>query len=78
MPDESQLLTTALACRPDFNGAQWVVAAAEERCELARRQFWRIDGVVDTRTGPGYTRTGTGLRFDLPIFNRNQGGILSG
>ncbi len=38
--------------------------------------FWRIDGVVDTRTGPGYTRTGTGLRFDLPIFNRNQGGIL--
>ncbi len=54
----------------------WLVAAAQERTELARRQFWRIDGVVDTRTGPDYTRTGTGLRFDLPIFNRNQGGVV--
>ncbi len=74
--DEAQLIATALACRPDFNSAQWLVAAAQERCELARRQFWRIDGVVDTRYGADYARTGTGLRFDLPIFNRNQGGIL--
>ncbi len=74
--DETQLIATALACRPDFNGAQWLVAAAQERCVLARRQFWRIDGVVDTRYAADYARTGTGLRFDLPIFNRNQGGIL--
>ncbi|MEO8269917.1 MAG: TolC family protein, partial [Aureliella sp.] len=52
------------------------VAAAEQRSELSRWLFWRVDGVLDVRDGPGYTRTGGGLRFDLPIFNRNQGGIL--
>ncbi|MFO1066556.1 MAG: TolC family protein [Pirellulales bacterium] len=69
-------MATALACRPDFNAAKWLVAAAQERAELARKQFWRIDGAVDTRYGPGYVRTGTGMRFDLPIFNRNEGGIV--
>ena len=53
-----------------------MVAAAQERSKLSRWLFWRADSVVDVRHGPDYTRTGTGLRFDLPIFNRNQGGVL--
>ncbi len=74
--DEKQLLETALACRPDYHAARWSVAAASERSLLSRWIFWRADSVVDVRHGTDYTRTGPGLRFDLPIFNRNQGGIL--
>ena len=74
--DEPQLIETALACRPDYHAARWSVAAASERSTLSRWLFWRADSVVDVRHGPDTTRTGTGLRFDLPIFNRNQGGIL--
>jgi len=74
--DERQLIETALACRPDYHASRWTVAAAQERSKLARWLFWRVDSIVDVRHGPDYTRTGTGLRFDLPIFNRNQGGIL--
>ncbi len=74
--DEQQLIETALACRPDYHAARWSVAAAGERSTLSRWLFWRADSIVDVRHGPDYTRTGTGLRFDLPIFNRNQGGIL--
>jgi cobalt-zinc-cadmium efflux system outer membrane protein len=74
--DEQQLLATALACRPDYHAARWSVAAASERSKLSRWLFWRVDGVVDVRQGRDYTLTGPGLRFDLPIFNRNQGGIV--
>ncbi len=74
--DEDLLIATALACRPDYNAAKWNVASTKERSRLSRWLFLRLDGVVDVREGPGYTRTGTGARFDLPIFNRNQGGVI--
>lgn len=74
--DERALIAEALACRPDYHAASWAVAAADERSKLSRWLFWRVDSVLDVRDGPGYTRTGSGIRFDLPIFNRNQGGIL--
>ena len=74
--DEQQLIETAMACRPDYHAARWSVAAASERSKLSRWLFWRADSVIDVRNGTDYAWTGTGLRFDLPIFNRNQGGIL--
>jgi len=74
--EESELIAIALACRPALEAAKWQVAAAQERQILARRLFWRIDFGFDSRLGQGYQRTGTGLRLDLPIFNRNQGGIV--
>jgi len=74
--DEQQLIETALACRPDYHAARWAIAAASERSHLSRWIFWRADSAFDVRQGTNYTWTGTGLRFDLPIFNRNQGGIL--
>ena len=74
--DEQQLIETAMACRPDYHAARWSVAAASERSKLSRWLFWRADSVVDVRDGTDYAWTGAGLRFDLPIFNRNQGGIL--
>ncbi len=74
--DEPQLIEQALACRPDYHAARWSVAAASERSKLSRWIYLLVDGVVDVRNGPGYSRTGGGLRAAVPIFNRNQGGIL--
>lgn len=73
---EEELVQEALACRPDLHAAIWSVAAAQERSRLARWLWLRLDGVVDVREGSGASRTGSGLRFDVPIFNRNQGGIM--
>ena len=72
--NEEVLIAQALACRPDYHSARWAVAAASDRSRLSRFLFWRLDGVLDVRSSPG--RTGGGLRADVPIFNRNQGGIL--
>lgn len=72
--DEGMLIAQALACRPDYHAARWAIAAASDRSHLSRFLFWRLDGVLDVRSSP--SRTGGGLRADIPIFNRNQGGIL--
>ncbi len=74
--DEAELIGRALACRPDYHAARWAVAAAAQRSRVSRWTFLRLDGVLDVRSSNGPTRTGGGLRFDLPIFNRNQGGIV--
>jgi len=74
--DENELIETALACRPDYHAARWAVAAAKERSHLSRWIFWRADSILDVRRVQDNTFSGTGVRFDLPIFNRNQGGIL--
>jgi outer membrane protein, heavy metal efflux system len=76
---EEELIQEALACRPDLHSAKWAVAAARERSRLSRWLWLRLDGVLDTRhvpEGRGLTFSGPGLRLDIPLFNRNQGGIL--
>ncbi len=65
---------TCLSARPAL--CELAVAAARERSRLSRWLWLRLDGVLDVRDGRGYTHTGSGLRFDVPLFNRNQGGIL--
>ncbi|TWT76052.1 Outer membrane efflux protein [Posidoniimonas polymericola] len=72
--DERALVAQALACRPDYHAARWAVAAASQRSKLSRWTWLRLDGLLDVRSAP--SRTGGGVRFDLPIFNRNQGGIV--
>ncbi|MCM2372931.1 TolC family protein [Aporhodopirellula aestuarii] len=72
--DETLLISQALACRPDYAAAKWAVAAASQRSRLSRWLFLRMDGVLDVRSNPG--RTGGGMRLDIPIFNRNQGGVI--
>ena len=75
--DTESLVEQALAARPDMQAAEWAVASTAKRARLARWQFWRIDGVIDAneRSARGGSELGPGLRMDLPIFNRNQGGI---
>jgi cobalt-zinc-cadmium efflux system outer membrane protein len=71
------LVSQALALRPDMFAAQWAVDAAAERARLARWQFVRLDVGADanSRGLKGY-EAGPALRFDVPIFHRNQGGIV--
>ncbi|MCA9167937.1 MAG: TolC family protein [Planctomycetales bacterium] len=71
------LIDEALRVRPDMCAANWAVTTAAHRAHLARRLFWRIDGVADAnQKGEKGYEVGPGLRFDIPIFNRNQGGRL--
>jgi cobalt-zinc-cadmium efflux system outer membrane protein len=70
------LLSTALAMRPDLRAAEVTVEAACERVGLARKQFMNLDAVYDANgSGSRGFESGPGLRFSIPIFNRNQGGI---
>lgn len=73
---QEDLIQEALACRPDLNAAKWAVAAARERSGLSRWLWLRLDAVYDVRELHGRNPNGAGLRFDLPIFNRNQGGVM--
>lgn len=74
--DVESLLSTALAMRPDLRAAELAIEAACEREGLARNQFMNLDAVYDANgSGSRGFESGAGLRFTIPIFNRNQGGI---
>lgn len=75
--DAESLLSTALAMRPDLRAAELAIEAACEREGLARNQFMNLDAVYDAngKGRRGSYESGPGLRFTIPIFNRNQGGI---
>jgi cobalt-zinc-cadmium efflux system outer membrane protein len=74
--DSEALVNEAIAARPDMHAAEWAVSAAVKRAQLSRWIFWRVEAVVDAnqKGAKGY-EVGPGLRMDIPIFNRNQGGI---
>jgi cobalt-zinc-cadmium efflux system outer membrane protein len=75
--DEESLVAEALAIRPDVKAARFSIQAAQHRVALARKSFLRIDAVADgNHGGEGPNNAGPGLRFELPIFNRNQGLVI--
>jgi cobalt-zinc-cadmium efflux system outer membrane protein len=72
------LIAEATSARPDLRAASFAIAAAQQRASLARKQWLRFDLVGDANSGgAGPTNFGPGLRFDIPIFDRNQGGVHS-
>lgn len=75
--DADSLVTEALAMRPDLRAAEIAIEAAGERAGLARYQFMNLDAIYDAngKGQRGSYESGPGLRFSIPIFNRNQGGI---
>lgn len=74
--DADTLLGTALAMRPDLRAAEISIEAACERVGLAQKQFMNLDAIYDANgSGNRGFESGPGLRFTIPIFNRNQGGI---
>ena len=75
--DLSALTQAALESRPDMQSAHWAVATAERRAELSRWLFLRFDGIADAnQKGDKGSEAGPGIRVDLPVFNRNQGGVV--
>lgn len=75
-PESQPLVEQALVNRPDAHAAQWAVCAAQRRAKLSRWQFLRVDAVIDANAqGTRGYEVGPGIRFDVPIFNRNQGGV---
>ncbi len=74
--DADQLVGTALAMRPDLRAAEIAIEAACQRVDLAKRRFRNFDLVYDANgSGKKGFESGPGLRFFMPVFNRNRGVI---
>ncbi len=72
------LIDEATSCRPDLRAASFAVEVAKKRADVSRWQWLRFDLVADANSGgAGNSNFGPGFRFDIPIFDRNQGGILT-
>ena len=64
-----------MASRPDALAAEQAVAAAEARLRFAKLGWVRLLGIADATSGRESHVLGPALRFTVPVFNRNQGGI---
>ena len=70
------LIAEAATSRPDLRAASFAYESAKKRADLSRWQWLRFDVVADANSGGvGNSNFGSGFRFDVPIFDRNQGGI---
>ena len=71
-----ELVDEAFATRPDLRAAEIAIEVSVERAGLARQQFMNLDAIYDANgSGSKGFESGLGLRFTIPIFNRNQDGI---
>ena len=73
--DVDALTQEAMAGRPDALAAAEAVAAAEARLRFAKLGWVRLLGIADATSGKESHVLGPALRFTVPLFNRNQGGI---
>ena len=69
------LTQDAIAGRPDALAAAEAVAAAEERVKFASLSWVRLLGIADATSGQSGHVFSPAMRFTLPLFNRNEGGI---
>jgi cobalt-zinc-cadmium efflux system outer membrane protein len=69
------LTQEARGSRPDALAAAEAVAAAEARLRFAKLGWVRLLGIADATSGRRSHVLGPALRFTVPLFNRNQGGI---
>ncbi len=73
--DADALAQEAMGSRPDALAAAEAVAAAEARLRFARLGWVRLLGIADATSGRSGHVLGPALRFTVPLFNRNQGGV---
>lgn len=73
--DADALTQEAMGSRPDALAAAEAVAAAEARLKFAKLGWVRFLGIADATSGRESHVLGPALRFTVPLFNRNQGGI---
>lgn len=75
-PGLSDLLTQAFAARPDLRAAELAIEAAGKRAKWERSKIFAISAVLDANAkGTEGFEAGPGVQADLPILNRNKGGI---
>jgi cobalt-zinc-cadmium efflux system outer membrane protein len=76
LADTDQLLETAFASRPDLRAAELGVEAAGKRARWERSKIVALGLMLSSKgVGTYGIRTGPGLAADVPLFQRNQGGI---
>lgn len=72
----NDLVKRALAARPDLRAAELAIEAAGKRAKWEQSKIFSISALLDANAkGTKGFEAGPGLLAELPIFNRNQGGI---
>jgi cobalt-zinc-cadmium efflux system outer membrane protein len=74
---EGELVKAALLSRPDLGAAEMAIEAAGKRMGWERsRIFAYIAPQLSTKgVGESGIKSGPGVKVEIPLFNRNQGGI---
>lgn len=77
LPEGSQLVEEALSSRPDLRAAELGIEAAGERAGWERTRIFNLVAPELSTKEVGSTgfKTGPGLSLEIPLFDRNQGGI---
>ncbi len=71
-----KLIRQALAARPDVRAAEIAIEAAGKRAGWERSKILSIAAIIDTNgSGKKGFEAGPGLQAELPLFNRNEGGV---
>jgi cobalt-zinc-cadmium efflux system outer membrane protein len=73
--DAELLAQEAMSNRPDAIATAEAIAAAEARLKFAKIGWVRVLGIADATSGRESHVLGPALRFTVPLFNWNQGGI---
>jgi len=72
----NELLAMALASRPDYRAAELAIEVAAKRAKWQRSRVGALAALINFKRGEGVPfAPRPGAIVDLPIFNRNQGGI---
>jgi outer membrane protein, heavy metal efflux system len=72
----NDLVKRALAARPDLRAAEIAIEAAGKRAKWERSRIFSLSAILDANAkGTKGFEAGPGFLVELPIFNRNQGGI---
>ncbi|HEX4946164.1 MAG TPA: TolC family protein [Blastocatellia bacterium] len=76
-PDD--LFKLAIASRPDLRAAELAIEAATKRAKWEHSRVMTLAGLLNLKQGEGVPfAPRPGVLLELPIFNRNQGGIARG
>ncbi len=74
--DVNELIKQALAARPDLRAAELAIEAAAKRAKWERSKILSLSAILDANAkGTKGFEAGPGFQVELPIFNRNKGGI---
>lgn len=72
----NELIKQALAARPDLRAAELAIEAAAKRAKWERSKIFSLSAILDANAkGSKGFEAGPGVQVELPIFNRNKGGI---